>query len=235
LYDADESHPSQAGIYLTACTFYAVIFGKSPVGATFKNNLTGTDADSLQKAANFIVFDSLKTWNINYDTAYNSLSFTTNSDTVDFKSTNLNLDSVVWYFGDGKSSNALNPKHIYGKVDTFTVSLRSFKGCLISDSTFQVITTKYEPPNNTSILELSNKKYRIYPNPASKNLNIEILEKESKQQYFRLTSVSGKEVISISLTNEINTISLENIESGLYFYTIKGEKNNLKYGTLVIE
>lgn len=32
LYNADQSHPSPAGTYLTACVFYSVIYGKSPAG-----------------------------------------------------------------------------------------------------------------------------------------------------------------------------------------------------------
>jgi hypothetical protein len=32
LYDDDESHPSALGTYLTACVFYAVLTGKSPIG-----------------------------------------------------------------------------------------------------------------------------------------------------------------------------------------------------------
>jgi hypothetical protein len=32
LYDEDGSHPSPAGSYLAACTFYSTIFGESPIG-----------------------------------------------------------------------------------------------------------------------------------------------------------------------------------------------------------
>lgn len=41
LYDPDQSHPSPLGTYLTACVFYGVFTGKTPVG--LPHRLTSTD------------------------------------------------------------------------------------------------------------------------------------------------------------------------------------------------
>lgn len=43
LYDADQSHPSPLGSYLSACVCYAVLTGESPIG--LPKRLTGLDAD----------------------------------------------------------------------------------------------------------------------------------------------------------------------------------------------
>ncbi len=43
LYDPDGSHPSALGTYLTACVFYGVLTGKSPVG--LPNRLLSQDKD----------------------------------------------------------------------------------------------------------------------------------------------------------------------------------------------
>ncbi len=51
LYTGDGSHPSVAGTYLAACTFYATIFGESPVGLSFHGSLSSTDAAFLQEKA----------------------------------------------------------------------------------------------------------------------------------------------------------------------------------------
>tara|TARA_B100000508_G_scaffold102004_1_gene80395 strand:- start:18889 stop:20079 length:1191 start_codon:yes stop_codon:yes gene_type:complete len=235
LYDTDESHPSQEGIYLTACTFYAVIFGKSPVGSTFTNQLNGTDADSLQKAANFIVFDSLKTWNISYDTAWNSVSFNTSHDTVDFKSTNLNLDSVVWHFGDGQTSSMNNPRHVYSKADTFMVAIQSFKGCLITDTTFQVITTKYEPPNNVSVNEFLHDLFKVFPNPTDGRITIEWDKNDNDIVQFALISIQGKEVYTSEIIGNQKIINLEGLEPGLYYYTIELNDGASYYGPLIMK
>ena len=43
LYDQDGSHPSPLGTYLSACVFYKVLTGKSPVG--LPNRLTSLDQE----------------------------------------------------------------------------------------------------------------------------------------------------------------------------------------------
>ena len=64
LYDADESHPNLKGSYLAACTFYASLYHKSPVGAWRPTGIDSTTAFTLQKQANTTVFDSLNVWGI---------------------------------------------------------------------------------------------------------------------------------------------------------------------------
>ena len=51
LYTADKRHPSLAGTYLGACTTYAAIRGKSPVGSTYTAGLDPELAAYLQAAA----------------------------------------------------------------------------------------------------------------------------------------------------------------------------------------
>ena len=56
LFDPDGSHPAYAGTYLNACVFYAVIYGESPVGLSFKGALTGVQAAFFQQVAHDTVF-----------------------------------------------------------------------------------------------------------------------------------------------------------------------------------
>lgn len=51
LWQADLSHPTLQGSYLTACVFYAELFGDSPVGLTFYAGLDPETAEFLQLAA----------------------------------------------------------------------------------------------------------------------------------------------------------------------------------------
>jgi uncharacterized protein DUF4886 len=52
LHDADKSHPSLAGSYLSACVFFAVLFGESSVGiASDLKGLTQAESELLQKTA----------------------------------------------------------------------------------------------------------------------------------------------------------------------------------------
>jgi hypothetical protein len=51
LYASDKRHPSLAGTYLAACTTYAVLFGKSPVGLSYQAGLNPETASALQTVA----------------------------------------------------------------------------------------------------------------------------------------------------------------------------------------
>ncbi len=51
LHQADKSHPTFAGTYLAACTFYGAFFQKSPVGITYRGDLERALAASLQASA----------------------------------------------------------------------------------------------------------------------------------------------------------------------------------------
>jgi len=51
LYVDDKRHPSLAGTYLAACTVYATLYRKSPVGLTYTAGLSRENARLLQTAA----------------------------------------------------------------------------------------------------------------------------------------------------------------------------------------
>jgi len=51
LYQPDKRHPSLAGTYLAACTTYAAITGKSPVGNSYTAGLDAALAAFLQTTA----------------------------------------------------------------------------------------------------------------------------------------------------------------------------------------
>ena len=51
LYQPDKRHPSMAGTYLAACTIYAALYGKSPVGNSYTAGLNANTADFLQSVA----------------------------------------------------------------------------------------------------------------------------------------------------------------------------------------
>ncbi len=51
LYNEDMSHPSRAGSYLAACVHYTTVFGRSPVGLGYIDELSPEDALYLQSVA----------------------------------------------------------------------------------------------------------------------------------------------------------------------------------------
>lgn len=61
LYNSDESHPSVAGTYAAAATFYTILFKKSPLNASGLT-LDANTAAAIRQAAQTVVFDSLDFW-----------------------------------------------------------------------------------------------------------------------------------------------------------------------------
>lgn len=57
LWQADGSHPSEQGTYLTACVFYAVIFHESPNGLDYRVGLSKENATMLQSIASSTVLN----------------------------------------------------------------------------------------------------------------------------------------------------------------------------------
>ncbi len=62
LYDADGSHPSQAGSYAGACCFYTAIFRKDPSLITYNYTLSASTAEIIRNAVREVVFNHLSTW-----------------------------------------------------------------------------------------------------------------------------------------------------------------------------
>ncbi|MBL8001134.1 MAG: hypothetical protein JNL05_04150 [Flavobacteriales bacterium] len=112
LYSTDGSHPSPAGTYLTACTFYAALFRESPVGAGYTAGLDPTTAAALQAIAASTVLDSLGTWNIGVNDPDASFTTSNNGASVSFTPNN-GAGYHTWIFGDGTTDNSTVTNHTF--------------------------------------------------------------------------------------------------------------------------
>ncbi len=131
LYNADGSHPSLEGSYLAACVFYASVYRKTPVGASFISTLSQADADVLQAAAALTVLDSLDQWNLHDESEHTQADFTfvVNGANVTFTNESLRASSYSWDFQDGQTSTNENPSIWYSGIGTYNVSLISESSC----------------------------------------------------------------------------------------------------------
>lgn len=170
LYEADESHPSAAGSYAAACSFYAAIFRKDPLQITWNSSLNAADASRIRLAASVVVFDSLATWRIGEYNPSADFSYSlTSGSTVDLINLSVNASQYLWHFGDGNTSVAENPSHQYISNGHYEIKLIASR-CAVADS----ITKTVEITAIGTEMLLSNKKLIIYPNPATDILHIRI-------------------------------------------------------------
>ena len=125
LYQSDGSHPSEAGTYLAACTFYASLFQESPVGATFIGNLDAQTVLILQQAAESVILQGISLFNLHEIDHPTCADFVLNQNgnAVDLENLSSQAGSSVWDFGDGIQSTETNPVHTYTNSGNFTIQL----------------------------------------------------------------------------------------------------------------
>lgn len=76
LYASDGSHPSLAGTYAAACSFYTIFFHKNPQLINNDYNLSPDVANKIRISAEGVVYDSLAKWYVNVPTNINTISRT---------------------------------------------------------------------------------------------------------------------------------------------------------------
>ena len=131
LYSPDGSHPSLEGSYLAACTFYASLFRKSPVGASFTSSLAPATAANLQLSAATAVMDSLDHWNLYPMSEHTQADFScvVNGGEVVFINNSVNATAYDWNFNDGQVSNDESPVIVYSAPGSYSVTLVSSSPC----------------------------------------------------------------------------------------------------------
>ena len=210
LYTNDGSHPSLEGSYLSACTHYASLFQSSPNGASYTAGLDSSIAAILQNAASITVLDSISTWKLKHHDSLAQVSFydsiTISPETVQFIQNTEYIDSVFWDFGDGNTSNLINPTHVFNQPGTYTVTLNGYGPCgnnvaqqdIVINSSVGLINTQ----NNITFKTLSDGMYVV----NIPQINI-----------LKLSNSIGQTINSSFLENESGSTTISIYEKGLIF------------------
>ncbi|MBI1316728.1 PKD domain-containing protein [bacterium] len=137
LYASDGSHPSLAGTYAAACSFYTVLTRNSPLGLVNVPGLDSVDAWRIRSAVQNVVTDSLIDWNVGaFDPVADFDLQVVPPLQIALTDLSLRSDSVFWDFGDGQYSSDPNPVHTYAQPGNYAIQLRAIR-CQQSDSTVQ--------------------------------------------------------------------------------------------------
>lgn len=130
LYQQDGSHPSRAGTYAAACTFYTSIFRKDPSAITIDFNLPAAEAGAIRSAAKKVVYDSLAKWDFQQAPSA-SIRLSKGSAALDIRFLALNIagsqQSYLWDFGDGTTSTLSAPLHSFPADGTYNIELKAYK------------------------------------------------------------------------------------------------------------
>jgi len=214
LYDNDGSHPSIAGTYAAACTFYSILFKKSPLIITFNSTLSTTDASNIRTAAKLVAFDSLATWNIDKYNPKASYNYTINNKTVSFNNQSIGGTQYLWSFGDGSTSTLTSPSHSYTSAGVYQVKL-VVKKCALTDSITKTITI-----TTTATDAVLSDEVVAYPIPFKTILNIRMpVYLFQNLQVYSLTGATFQ--LPITKGNHELNIDFTTAASGTYFIKIQ--------------
>jgi hypothetical protein len=221
LYSPDESHPSVAGTYAAACSFYTALFRKDPTLITFNATLSDADAATIRAAARLIVYDSLMTWHIGeYDPLANFTYSLSGTNEILFENTSENATNYSWDFGDGDVSTLDDPTHVYESSGSFIVSLIA-EECGMSDTTYQTIII-----TAVGVNELSEKSaFMIYPNPVTKTLTLNTHLTDSSR--YVIYTHNGQEIQKGVLGTATHTIDVSALSDGIYFLEVLDRSTSL--------
>jgi len=87
--------------------------------------------------------------------------------------------------------------------------------------------------SNISINYQQESSINLFPNPVSKGQKLNVIGETIERMQLKLYQISGKLVKEMQLTPK-TSIALNNINSGLYHYSITKEQQKVKVGKLVI-
>lgn len=219
LYSLDGSHPSLAGTYAAACSFYTAIFRKDPTTVSFNPGIPTTDASLIRAAARTVVYDSLATWHIGTMDPVAGFTYTqAGNGEVMFANHSAFSDQFYWDFGDGFSSTDENPVHTYTASGFYDVRLYA-QSCSRQDTAMQTISVVIL---NAQQATFGNEAFRIHPNPATTEISI-TCTKPLKGNCYTIMNASGLVCKTGDLSTHGPVISIRNLSPGYYFLKIDNE------------
>jgi PKD repeat protein len=214
LYSSDESHPSLLGSYAAACTFYSTITRKDPTAITFNSTLSSSDANAIKLAVKNVVFDHLLDWKIgSYDPNANFSFSNLSSSEISFTNNSTNASQYNWDFGDGTTSNEVNPSHNYAAEGNYNVTLTVSKCGVIDTEQHPVIISNLS--NNQWNSE--NNDLLIFPNPVTENLN---LISDGQINLVTIYDINGRLLDYIENKSNQKSIDFTNKEAGFYILKV---------------
>ncbi len=123
--------------------------------------------------------------------------------------------SYLWNFGDGQTSIATSPSHVYTTSGTFNVCLSATNDC----GTTQYCRTLTISPLDTASFANSDAIFSIFPNPAINSVHIKTTEKPINWS-LKLYDTNGKLVFTKLLNDQESELELNQYASGIYLIEI---------------
>jgi PKD repeat protein len=135
-------------------------------------------------------------------------------------STNADTTKYAWTFGDGDASTEINPSHIYGEYSFYETSI--YEVCLTAANdceTVQFCESIFVSP--TQLMQEGGELVRVYPNPVSDFLQIEVDQPEQNFKSMALIDYQGKSVWYTKTAGTNFEINVSDFNRGVYLLILE--------------
>lgn len=120
-------------------------------------------------------------------------------------------NGVSYLWNDGTTSKTIKPN----QSGSYFVKVTDINGCSASSEPVYLTVD-----DCASIDQLAIQTIQIFPNPTTDLLSVEVSE-DLIQLTYKIMDVTGKELVSEKLKHTLNTIDVEDLASGTYFFEIE--------------
>lgn len=135
----------------------------------------------------------------------------------------------LWTFGDGNTSDELEPNHTYAQSGVYEVCLTVSNIYDTSTSCKTIMLGTTSTIERELVVDVS-----IYPNPTSDYLTINFHNYLAMDGNVRFYDVSGIVVMSAVLGRASNILNLGHLKSGAYIYKVYDGVNEVYKGKVIV-
>lgn len=150
-------------------------------------------------------------------------SATVNGMSVTCVNTSSNSNTFYWDFGNGVSSNSVNPVITYTNGGTYTISLVASGACFSDTSQQIIVISSVRIAEN----ETTDNRIKLFPNPANEKIHVQSLTPVKEISIF---TAQGSLIYQ---SREI-PVSVKEWEKGVYFVRIEEENGNTSVIKLMV-
>jgi PKD repeat protein len=214
---------------LTSSPSGAVFSGPGVFGQTFSPQAAGVGTHTITATINTGTCFATATQTITVSPAPNALfSYSANGSTVSFANASTNATTYSWNFGDGQTSTAVNPTHVYTTNGSYTIDLIASSPSCGSD-TFSVRIELSVGIGSIDGVDM----IQLYPNPTEGVVNLAFNSLVSQSFEIRINDALGR-LIEVDNVNNYSgkfakTYSLENLADGVYSFSVSSDKGAINF------
>ncbi|MCK9480917.1 MAG: T9SS type A sorting domain-containing protein [Bacteroidia bacterium] len=207
---------------------------QAPLGMHCYEWSNGNTGNELVTDTTGVYFVKIVTPNfcVLYDTITVTVDTVPNAPTIYRDNDTLKTDDVspkyLW-LRDGNPTGTNSPRLVLSDTGIYQLQVMSNGGCTAFSDTIHIPAEADTSTDNVNTILFKN--IKLYPNPATNELTIEVLEQGGYS--YEITGIAGNLITSGNLQRGGNTIDITRISAGVYFVHVLLDNNRISTCKLI--